>query len=244
MKTLSHPITSSKQRRLSGSAIEVITKISLTLLFAATAITGSAQTTITSIPFTITKSDTYILDKNFATSSTGAAITVAASDVVIDLGGHTLKQKATTAAGEGILVNATENNVTVENGTVSGFIHGLEFDGSQQILIQNLHLSNCQILIDVQNSFAGLIQNSSFFGAQFGVYLNTCTGIQVKNNQIQDGNWGGYSQGGNGNAFTGNYLDGLDNGLFLGSGDKYQDNVVTDCGTPFTGGTAVGTNNG
>lgn len=244
MKTPSYPITSLSQRRRRGSAIEAILQISLALLFAATAITASAQTTITSIPFTITKSDTYILDKNLSTSSTGAAITVAASDVVIDLGGHTLKQKATSDAGEGILVNATENNVTVQNGTVSGFNHGLEFDGSQQILIQNLHLFNCEIQIDVQNSFAGLIQNCSFFGSTYGVFLNTCTGIQVKNNQIHNGNWGGYSQGGNGNAFTGNYLDALTNGLFLGSADKYQDNVATDCATPFTGGTAVGTNNG
>ena len=96
MKTPSYPIISLSQRSRRGSAIEAILQISLALLFAATAITASAQTTITSIPFTITKSDTYILDKNLSTSSTGAAITVAASDVVIDLGGHTLKQKATS----------------------------------------------------------------------------------------------------------------------------------------------------
>jgi hypothetical protein len=60
-------------------------------------------TTIESVPFTITKTGTYTLDGNLTLSGTNAtAITVNASNVVIDLTGFTLKNGSGDVNGDNI----------------------------------------------------------------------------------------------------------------------------------------------
>jgi hypothetical protein len=79
---------------------------------------------ITALPFNIVASGTYVLptDLNFLPNFMGlppAAITVSASNVILDLKGHILTGRGDYA------VKITGSNVTVKNGTVSGFDIGI-----------------------------------------------------------------------------------------------------------------------
>ncbi len=100
---------------------------------------------IRSVPFIINAPGTYALagDLNYG-SLTGTAITIGASNVVVDLAGHKLWTSAglgTTATG--IAAN-DQANVTVRNGTLRGFQFGIRLVGEDGYgnRAENLQLNN------------------------------------------------------------------------------------------------------
>ncbi|HXM02942.1 MAG TPA: hypothetical protein VN939_10095, partial [Chthoniobacterales bacterium] len=97
---------------------------------------AGAATVIDHIPYTITASGAYVLRSSFTANGTGA-ITVKAANVVINLNGFTLAQGQAGSQSDGIEVVA--DNVTVRNGTISGFDSGVIFRASQGEA-QDLHL--------------------------------------------------------------------------------------------------------
>ena len=215
----------------------------LTSMLPLFAISGFAIN-IGSVPYTIKKSGTYTLDRNLSYSGTGNAITVKASNVVLDLNGYTLTGTDTTIA----IFGGSVKNVTVQNGTITGFSVGVEFGSGSQELLQNLTVSNASAAgVELINSTSGTIQNCFIPGNSSpgpdGVYLGGCQGIVVKNNQISNQSVGCDSNDSSGNIFIANQLTNCSYGLYLGTPDKYQGNVTTACTTPFTGGTPVGFEN-
>ena len=207
---------------------------------------GYATTTIESIPFTITKAGTYILDGNLTLSGTGLyAITVNASNVVIDLNGFTLKNG--TGTNNGILTTPTATNVTIQNGTITGFSNAVGLQGSQE-LVQNLRLFKNGNGIEASSNNFDTIQGCFIVGLGStlgnGVVLPSCSGIVVKNNQIASANVGSATISTGGNSFIANQIANCSTGLLLGTGDKYQGNLTNGCTTPFSGGTAIGQENG
>ena len=80
------------------------------------------------VPFTIALPGVYCLARSLATASpTGTAITIAASDVVLDLNGRTLDGSPAGSATQAIGIGASgRSNVTVKNGTVRGFQTGIQ----------------------------------------------------------------------------------------------------------------------
>ncbi|HEX4086035.1 MAG TPA: hypothetical protein VHY22_14060, partial [Chthoniobacteraceae bacterium] len=99
-------------------------------LLALVALRASAETTIGpaigAVPYTITKSGVYHLAKNLAfEGSTGAAITINAAQVEIDMNGYEiecLSGSANTATG---ITTTGYNRVAIKNGTILGFHTGL-----------------------------------------------------------------------------------------------------------------------
>lgn len=93
-------------------------------ILAATSL-ASAATTISSLPYNITSSGTYVLGANLTlpASASGSAIRIQASNVTLDLNGFCLKGKG-ASADTGILV-ARQKNVVVKNGTVTNFLMGV-----------------------------------------------------------------------------------------------------------------------
>jgi hypothetical protein len=120
---------------------------SLSILFAAMSLLGMASaqaetvncTAIGAIPFTITAPGVYCLKSNKNTNITnGIAITINASNIVLDLNGFTLNGSAAGPGTEAIGIGLSHNNVlrqniTVKNGTVQGFSIGIGFVGSQSL---------------------------------------------------------------------------------------------------------------
>jgi hypothetical protein len=87
-----------------------------TVLFAP-ALAGAA-TVIDHVPYTITAPGEYVLQSNLTANQT-VGITVQAADVVINLNGFTLAQSQEDSDFDGI--EASADDVTVRNGTISGF---------------------------------------------------------------------------------------------------------------------------
>jgi hypothetical protein len=225
--------------------------LALTISF--TSIIGYAQTTIAKVPFTIKKSGSYILANDLTYSGTSTAITVEASNVTIDLSGFTL-QSSTAETGNGIEVssNSTYNGVTIQNGTISGFVYAVGLANNQH-LAQNLRLLNNEIAVSCNNGARFCtIQNCFVFGggtpaSAIGVNLSPyCYSIAVKNCQLMNLYHGvtSTSPTGFGNALIGNYLVDCYVGLAMSNSlDKYERNLTIGCTYPFDGGTAVGDEN-
>jgi nitrous oxidase accessory protein NosD len=205
------------------------------------AMSAFAKTTIESVPFTITKAGTYVLDGDLTLSGTNqTGITVNASNVVIDLTGFILTTSDTTLSNFGITVSSSATNVIIQNGTITGFGAGVRLLGAQE-LAQNLRLLSTGTGIYAASSCTSSVVQNCFIagpGNNTGVILDGCRDVVVKNNQILFEATGGQSAGNN--SFIANYIGNCVEGLLMSGTDKYQANVTNTCTTPFVGGTAVG----
>src|SRR5256886_4235406 len=135
--------------------LSVLTRSLLVLLLLALAIfpgPARAETTlctaITTVPFIIAAPGIYCLDQDFSTNlASGAAITIATNNVVLDLNGHRL---GNLAAGPGTqatgILAVQRKNLTIRNGTVRGFEIGIDladtspFTTSQGHVIEDLRV--------------------------------------------------------------------------------------------------------
>lgn len=108
-------------------------------------------TPITTLPATIKKPGIYVMKKdlNFKLA-TGAAITITANDVTLDLGGHvlsnTLAATATTTPTTAIGVSSSGPiNVTVRNGRIVGFTDGINLASNDpgEFVVEHLQINDC-----------------------------------------------------------------------------------------------------
>ena len=87
------------------------------------------ETTITSVPYTITAQGRYILGNDLLYSAAnGNAITVKTNNVTIDLNGHILHNLTSNNGATGIFAS-NGANVHVRNGAIAGFYVGVHFSG-------------------------------------------------------------------------------------------------------------------
>jgi parallel beta-helix repeat protein len=77
----------------------------------------------------------------------------------------------------------------------------------------------------------------------FGILVRSGSGDLVKDNQISE-TAGGIDSTSSGCAIIHNYVANSFRGLDLSTSDYYQGNVATGCHFPFTGGNAIGAENG
>jgi Ca2+-binding RTX toxin-like protein len=93
----------------------------------------------------------YTLDRDLAYSGgSGAAITIAADNVVIDLNGHRITGSGTAGSSAKAIVATNQSNITIRNGSIDGFFYGVELaDLSARTgqyghhLVSNVDVSNC-----------------------------------------------------------------------------------------------------
>ncbi len=258
-----------------------------------------APTIITSAPYTITTGGYYQLGANLSYAGNGAdndaIITVNASNVTLDLGGHYLSGPVNTPATKVFGVFAYErSNLTIKNGTISHCLIGVALAGINQSNSLNINHSLHDLLI-TNGYYAGAILQgatdsrasanrvsniggstvpSALFGtstfhpsgAAIGLYMaggagNTASNNTVANLTASSSNAGIFGAGSKGFVASGNTISKLaatSYGLYLVdfavnntvsnctygvSATKYANNLTSDCGTPFTGGTAEGYNN-
>jgi len=149
---------------------------------------GGVGTKITSLPYNIKDSGFYYLAKNLAYSETsGAAISVFASDVTLDLMGCCLSGPGkTSGTSSGIYVNSGFQNVEVRNGSINNFggcgIVGT-FSNNNGIRVLNLRVR------DTGNIGISLFGNDNLVAGcsvlntnSFGIY---CPGSSlIKGNQV------------------------------------------------------------
>lgn len=90
-----------------------------------------SRTPIGSVPFTISTPGSYYLTGNLNVT-TGDAITIATSNVTLDLNGFTLSSTSASPTGSGITWNGQERDITIVNGHIKGQVtySGSSFSGS------------------------------------------------------------------------------------------------------------------
>jgi hypothetical protein len=95
---------------------------------AQTAAPVNSAMSISKVPFVITKPGLYLVKKDLVlASATSNAITVNASDVTIDLGGHVISSGAPQDANNqstGISSTGTTSNLVIRNGAIRSFSDG------------------------------------------------------------------------------------------------------------------------
>ena len=100
------------------------------------------RTPISSLPFTITASGSYYLSTNLY-AATGNGITISNNNVTVDLNGFALM--GGTSSANGIYLPASQTNVTVRNGSISGWQEGVAVvpNYSRNIVLERLAVSGC-----------------------------------------------------------------------------------------------------
>ena len=222
-------------------------------------------TPVTSLPAVITVQGIYCFTGDLSTGITsGNAIEIQTNNVVLDLNGFKLGGLAAGLGTSAKGIRATNRqNIIIKNGTIRGFREGilLETSGaSQGHIVEDIRADqNTYIAIEVDGS-GNIVRNNqvvatggtTVFGANADAYGISVTGSgpRVLNNDVINtvaqgtgvarGIWVGFVTGG---LVVNNRITTADRGIeyFSGSG-KYRDTLTFGVTTPFTGGTAVGTN--
>lgn len=148
---------------------------------------------INEFPFTINNPGKYALYQptSYAAAAGIPAISIRASDVVLDLQGFSLEQSGGAANVTAININASVSNVTIRNGTINNFTRmGVEAQQlsttKNNIQIQNMNFTSCQqsaiIFSDTNNI---VIKNINVFNCATNASnvfsFGTCNGIKMDN---------------------------------------------------------------
>jgi hypothetical protein len=147
----------------------------LPALYPAAVLAQSADcTALGALPATISQPGKYCLVQDYTVNSaTVKAITIAANDVTLDCGGHTIRNLATSSAGssEGIFANE-RNSITIRNCRIQGgFTNGIS-------LLQNNAAPNRNYYITIDNNF---VAGPYWHGIR--VYGSA---VEISNNRVYD----------------------------------------------------------
>lgn len=126
------------------------------------------RTPIASAPFTITQPGSYYLITNLYVAS-GTGITISNNNVTVDLNGFALTG---TSSGFGIYFPINQTNVTVRNGSMSGWSSGVVVlqNNSRNLVFERLAVSSCA-LYGISSSSPAWLRNCLCFSNQYGIYV-------------------------------------------------------------------------
>ena len=151
---------------------------------------GVVATPIVSLPFTITVSGNYFLPVNLAVNmATGSAITIAASEVILDLNGRSLINVAGSNSANGIFV-FNQVDVTVQNGDIVGFGVGVNFapnstDNNAKNTAYNLRLDGNLIGVSSTSGTSNLVRQCIIDGGSIGIFFNQDLGSRAEDNILE-----------------------------------------------------------
>jgi hypothetical protein len=155
----------------------------------------AACTPITAVPYSIIKSGSYCLTQDLYTSITsGAAISVAASEVTIDFGGWMIANfntnNQTQASG---VLHSGGRGLIVRNGRIRGFLYGVRSTASE-VTVQDMKLDTiARAGISLMGTGTALVEHNhivnsggpNYYGPLpvMGIEVNV-TGAIVEHNTI------------------------------------------------------------
>jgi len=147
-------------------------------------------TAITTLPFTITTSGNYYLPANLTTNlATGSAITIAASEVILDLNGRSLVDTAGSNQANGIFV-LNQVDVTIQNGDIDGFGIGVYFspnssDNNKKNTALNLRLNDNTIGVASVSGTSNLVRLCIIDGDSIGIFFDQDLGSRAEDNILE-----------------------------------------------------------
>jgi parallel beta-helix repeat protein len=150
-------------------------------------------------PTVITRPGHYVLGFSFASAGAGAAIEIRASDVTLDLDGHTLTGPG-GKIGVGVLV-AGATNVRVSGGALRRFGVGVQVDGATNVRVDGLQIDGEDL-------------GGTPPAVEVGILLVDSRGVVVEHNTVTDTFLGIFvrGEGSQGNRIAENTLVGGANG--------------------------------
>jgi hypothetical protein len=143
----------------------------------------------------ISRPGNYVLNHNLNVGR-GDGIIITASNVTLDLNGHTVSTSA-RGTGRGILVE-NARGVTVKGGGVSGFNTNINLTGTQNVRVEDLRITGdglapsggpTEIGIVLVNSWSASIQNNSISSVNLGIFVRGArsTGNRITQNVVSGG---------------------------------------------------------
>jgi parallel beta-helix repeat protein len=173
-----------------------------------------------------------LLDSRSLRNPTDVAITISASNVTLDLGGHTLMGPG-GKMGTGLRIQGAQG-VTVSNGTIANFAFGVVVAMSANVKLTGLQIRG-----------EGLVVTAP--PPETGIMIMQSRNVVVENNSIYNTGLGVFVRGGMswGNRIAGNTITAGTNGILgicynptdsdpMGPrGDLIQGNVITGFQTGF-----------
>jgi hypothetical protein len=199
------------------------------------------QTTIKTLPITITKPGVYELTKDLGYSGSSAAIDVETSGVVVDFQGYKIQGPSNTN-GTGVLVgdSSTASNVIIQNGTIENFGAGVELyynsnNPSSLGQVAGLLIVNTGSGITVDQPFSVIRNNVISQCTGPGINApDAIAGILIAGNKLINCATGVDISGPC--YLTGNVASGCTTGFDVESSTgTARFNTTTNCTTPFTG---------
>lgn len=172
----------------------------------------------------------------------GQGVTVGASGVVFDLGGHTITGTTTPEPGfEGVVIQSNRTDVVVRNGTVRGFNRGVAIrPGANNALITGLVLDGNGLGIGAfgdpeANRFplnARIVGNTVSNTTRFSGMQLAGNGHRVEGNTIINGAGDGIFYAGSNNLIVGNTIidagrGGIRQSSFPSTPGPFQNNRIT-----------------
>ncbi len=173
------------------------------------ALTGPGVAATTDLICGTTITSSVVLTHDVTCPGDGIEIDGGNPPLVINLNGHTIKGSSQPYGTTGIFVSGG-TNVTIENGTVSGFVVGVVAEGSNNVKVGNLRASKNRDGIDVvDRAYNTVIQNSIItensgdgVNVSFYSYSITITGSTITKNAGR----GYYANTSDGSFLTGNTI--------------------------------------
>jgi Periplasmic copper-binding protein (NosD) len=147
---------------------------------------GVAGTAIVSVPFIISVPGRYFLASNLTYVPTnGAAITINADEVILDLNGTSLHGPGGSNSAIGVLV-PSRHNVTIQNGDIDGFgLAGIELlANSAQNIVDNVRLNANQIGVLADTGTLNIVKNCVIDGGTVGILFASGSGNRASNNTL------------------------------------------------------------
>jgi len=136
--------------------------------------------------YIITQPGTYVVTQDLMAAPRSDCIDITTSNVVLQLSGHTLQgsDKESNFLFSGILVLPIADNVTIVNGTITGFFDGIFDDGSQNIIHGITSTGNIRG-IETSGSTGNIYTNNrSTNNKEFGIVLGIVSNTSVVGNLV------------------------------------------------------------
>jgi hypothetical protein len=167
-------------------------------------------TEIASVPTTISQPGLYCLKRDLSYGRiSGAAVTVEANNVTVDLNGFRLGGAAAGTATFAAGIYATDRrNITIRNGTIRAFRNNVvltgEGDGSSSSghIIENLRIEGARRIGINVSGWRSIIRDNVVIGtvdvgtdAAFGILLNVGNGSTITGNMVSGVTSGGIASG-------------------------------------------------
>lgn len=184
---------------------------------------ATALTPIDSVPFTINAPGSYYLTRSL-TLDAGIGISIAASDVTLDLMGHTLDGLG--SAQDGILVTGVHKNIDIRNGTLARFSNiGVDaFDADFVRVTRVRAIDNGSVGLRLQGNGSEVTGCTARGNGDRGIAMG---GEGIVRGSVSRANLAGITSSGLGAAFLQNFVEGnTNNGIRCQSECTILDNTV------------------